>query len=114
MFSNTIGSRNHSYYGNCNADWKDNRIPFIGLGQYPIPDDIKERLRYGQVPMLEFDGKRLVQSLAISRYLAKQFDLVGKNDFEAAQADEIVDACRDMLIMYMIHFHEQDEAKQAY
>ncbi|CAG7785128.1 unnamed protein product, partial [Allacma fusca] len=81
--------------------------------QSSIPDDIKEHLRFGQVPMLEFDGKRLVQSMAICRYLAKKFNLVGKDDFEAAQADEIVDACRDIFMLYMPHIREQDEAKKA-
>ncbi|CAG7717678.1 unnamed protein product, partial [Allacma fusca] len=95
------------------ANWKDNRVALITPAESPIPEDIKTRLRFGQVPLLEFDGKRLVQSQAIFRYLAKQFNLVGKDEFEAAQCDEIVDAIKDVLQVFMMAFHEKDEAKKA-
>jgi len=48
--------------------------------------------------MLEVDGKRLCQSLAITRYVAKKFDLVGVDDFEAAQCDEYVDTVRELMM----------------
>lgn len=50
---------------------------------------------WGQVPLIEFEGKKLAQSLAITRYFAKKFNLVGSNDFEAALTDEYVDSVRD-------------------
>ena len=44
---------------------------------------------YGQLPVLTVDGEKLAQSGAIVRYLAKRFDLLGANDWEAAKADEL-------------------------
>lgn len=50
---------------------------------------------FGQVPILEIDGKMMNQSMAIARYVAKQVNLVGKNDLEALEIDSIVDSIND-------------------
>ncbi|CAD5213123.1 unnamed protein product [Bursaphelenchus okinawaensis] len=52
---------------------------------------IKDTTFYGKIPILEVDGKPLAQCYAISRYLAKQFNLSGKDDWEAAKLDEAAD-----------------------
>ena len=52
-------------------------------------------LPWGQIPILEVDGKVYGQSNAIARYLAKKYNLVGKNEFESLKCDEIVDAFKD-------------------
>lgn len=49
----------------------------------------------GQMPVLEVDGKRAHQSLAISRYLAKQVGLVGADHWEDLQIDTVVDTVND-------------------
>jgi len=54
--------------------------------------------------MLEIEGKRLFQSIAITRFLAKKVGLVGSNDFEAAQCDEYVDATRELMDGTNINF----------
>ncbi|KAI6232874.1 Cytosolic glutathione S-transferase 2B [Aphelenchoides fujianensis] len=46
-------------------------------------------LPYGQLPLLEVDGQKIVQSGAIVRFLAKRFGLNGANEFESAKADGI-------------------------
>lgn len=51
---------------------------------------------FGQVPILEVDGKRVCQSTAICRYLAKQFGLAGKDDWEALEIDATVDTIHDL------------------
>lgn len=51
---------------------------------------------FGQVPVLEVDGKMINQSMAICRYLAKQCSLVGKNDWEALEIDATVDSINDL------------------
>ena len=47
------------------------------------------------MPFLEFDGKILCQSAAIARFLAKQFNLAGKDIFEQAEVDAIVDLMKE-------------------
>jgi glutathione S-transferase len=49
------------------------------------------------MPLLEFDGQKLPQSVTIARFLAREFDLVGKNNAEAAEADAVSDTVADML-----------------
>jgi glutathione S-transferase len=50
---------------------------------------------FGKVPVLEIDGEQIHQSVAICRYLAKQFGLNGSNDREALEIDAIVDTFSD-------------------
>uniref|UniRef100_A0A0N4ZE22 glutathione transferase n=1 Tax=Parastrongyloides trichosuri TaxID=131310 RepID=A0A0N4ZE22_PARTI len=59
----------------------------ISRAEWPA---IKEKQPFGQLPVLEFDGKVLFQSRAIEKYLAKQFGLLGDDDFEAAQIDQYI------------------------
>ena len=51
---------------------------------------------YNSVPELEYNGVRLAQSNAILRFLAKEYNLAGKDNVEAAVADAVVDACVDL------------------
>lgn len=51
---------------------------------------------FGQTPVLEVDGKRIHQSTAICRYLAKQFGLAGKDDWENLEIDAAVDTVHDL------------------
>lgn len=47
--------------------------------------------RSGKCPYLRWMGKKVHQSLAICRYLAKQLNLAGDSDWEAFQIDMVVD-----------------------
>ena len=51
----------------------------------------------GQVPMLEFGGKQLSQSMTIARFLADEFKLAGKTNFDRAEASMIGDLATDVL-----------------
>lgn len=51
---------------------------------------------YGQVPILEYNGKIIHQSAAISRYLAKKVCLVGKDEWEDLEIDAAVDTVNDL------------------
>ncbi|VDL65510.1 unnamed protein product [Nippostrongylus brasiliensis] len=53
---------------------------------------------FHQIPVLEVDGKQLAQCHAICRFLARQFGLAGKSDFDAAMVDAITDQCKDFYI----------------
>lgn len=50
----------------------------------------------GQMPVLEVDGHRVHQSIAIERYLGKRFGLAGANDWENLQIDSVVDTINDL------------------
>ena len=51
----------------------------------------------GTLPILEYNGTTIAQSITIARFLAKEFNLAGKNRIEEAQADMIVDCVSDLL-----------------
>jgi len=89
------------------VDYKDERVDFAG---WPA---IKPSTPFGQLPVLEFDGKKLCQSNTCARYLARQFKLAGKTDLEQAQADMIVDCLEDSTKPMLTFFFEKDEAKKA-
>ena len=74
---------------------------------------IKSSLPWGQIPVMNYKGQLMCQSLSIarwvhgccyglwisfvwSRFLAAEFGLAGKNNLESAQANEIVDAVSDL------------------
>ncbi|KAK6048160.1 glutathione S-transferase protein, partial [Cooperia oncophora] len=57
----------------------------------------KASMPFGQLPVLEVDGKQLPQSYAIVRYLARKFGFAGKNEWEQAQVDAIADQHKDFL-----------------
>jgi len=67
----------------------------------------------GQLPVLEVDGKQLPQSLAIARYAARTNKLTGHDDFEAAQADAIVDYVMDAAKLFAPLYSAKDEEKPA-
>ncbi|ELU14077.1 hypothetical protein CAPTEDRAFT_165896 [Capitella teleta] len=67
---------------------------------------------YGQLPVLEVDGKQLAQSKAICRYLAKELKLMGSNPWEEAKGDMIVDYVEDMRSPIIRIFHEKDEERR--
>lgn len=52
---------------------------------------------WGTVPFAEFDGKKLNQSLAITRFFARKHNLVPKDEYEAALCDEYIDTCKDLM-----------------
>ncbi|XP_059468994.1 glutathione S-transferase-like [Neocloeon triangulifer] len=47
----------------------------------------KQDLPLGQLPILEFEGKTLYQSKSICRFLAKRFNLEGKDEWEVYWCD---------------------------
>ena len=52
---------------------------------------------FGQVPVLEVDGKVLSQSNAIARYIASEHGLTGNDAWDAAVCDQWIDALMDVL-----------------
>ncbi|TGZ53223.1 Uncharacterized protein DBV15_01566 [Temnothorax longispinosus] len=70
---------------------------------------IKPTMPFGKVPVLEVDGKKIDQSAAICRYLAKQCSLAGKNDWESLEIDATVDTMYDLRANIARFFYESNE-----
>ncbi|KAK9888704.1 hypothetical protein WA026_000933 [Henosepilachna vigintioctopunctata] len=70
---------------------------------------IKPNALFGQLPILEFEGKQINQSKAICRYLAKKVKLDGKTDWEDLEIDAIVDCINDLRFKLADYFWETDE-----
>ncbi|XP_072381986.1 glutathione S-transferase-like [Diabrotica undecimpunctata] len=87
-------------------DFEDKRIGLDG-NDWPA---IKPTTPFGQVPLLEHDGKVAHQSTAISRYLAKQVKLVGSNDWEDLEIDAAVDTINDLRAKIAAYHYENDPA----
>ncbi|XP_033362940.1 hematopoietic prostaglandin D synthase-like [Bombus vosnesenskii] len=51
---------------------------------------------YKKLPVLEIDGKPVAQSNAVARYLARKYDLMGKDEWDAMICDELVDTLGDL------------------
>lgn len=58
---------------------------------------------YGQVPILEVNGKYLAQTQTIARFLARKFNLTGADDWEAAKCDEVVDGAHDFSLCEFLY-----------
>uniref|UniRef100_A0A914EER2 glutathione transferase n=1 Tax=Acrobeloides nanus TaxID=290746 RepID=A0A914EER2_9BILA len=73
-----------------NVPYEDKHISFE---EWP---NMKTTTPFGQLPILEVDGKPLAQSFAIARFLAREHGLAGKDDWESAQLDAIADFMKDV------------------
>ncbi|CAD5209094.1 unnamed protein product [Bursaphelenchus okinawaensis] len=63
--------------------FEDNRV------EYKDWMSVKDSYPNKQLPLFEVDGKKLTQSGAILRFVARATGLTGKDSFEEAKADEI-------------------------
>ncbi|CAG9538913.1 unnamed protein product [Cercopithifilaria johnstoni] len=89
-------------------------IPYedIRIQQEDWPTKYKPKMPFEQVPVLEVDGKMLSQSTAIALYLAKKFDLVGENDWEFAQVEELFSVATDLIRHIAPWYKCEDAAKK--
>ena len=72
---------------------------------------LKPKTPYGGLPLLEWNGETLAQSLAITRFVAREVGLAGRNSLECAQADEVVDAFADLTEAMAKAFFSKDDAQ---
>ncbi|XP_023313071.1 glutathione S-transferase-like isoform X2 [Anoplophora glabripennis] len=84
-------------------EFEDNRI---NKESWPA---LKPNTPFGQLPILEYNGKVAYQSTAICRYVAKQVNLVGKDDWEDLEIDATVDTITDLRLKLAQYSYETDE-----
>ncbi|XP_012139900.1 glutathione S-transferase S4 [Megachile rotundata] len=77
----------------------------------PIASDewstLKPSTPFGQLPTLEIDGKVYSQTLPICRYLAKQFNLLGKTDLDTLQIDAVANALHDFRRLTVSQYYRE-------
>nr|AEY80028.1 glutathione S-transferase S1 [Laodelphax striatellus] len=74
--------------------------------------EIKRSTPFGMLPVLEVDGKAVCQSNAVARFLARQYNLAGKDEWEALQCDSLVDTLGDLKQVLWYYRSEQDPIKK--
>ncbi|KAG5666841.1 hypothetical protein PVAND_014851 [Polypedilum vanderplanki] len=80
----------------------------------------KPSMPYGKVPVLEIDGVKYSNTLAICAFLGKKFNLAGSNDLEelqihtaAAFVYDLIDTVEDVLYYYKPSFTEEVYKKEV-
>jgi len=73
---------------------------------------LKAETPLGHVPVLEYEGTKLPQSMAIARFLAKEFGLAGRDNFEQAKVDAVSDTVLEGALKFIPARFETDEAKR--
>jgi glutathione S-transferase len=70
-------------------------------------------MKWGKVPVFEVNGEQMGESVAIGRYLARKYQLVGETPMEEFRADELIDAFADLLPHIDPILEQQDDGKKA-
>ncbi|VBB26289.1 unnamed protein product [Acanthocheilonema viteae] len=94
-------------FAQANVSYEDIRI---SKAEWPA---LKPKTPYGHVPILNVSGKILAESHAIERYLARKFDLLGTNEWEAAKIDEIICNLEDVWVKMQPWLHEEKGTKKS-
>nr|XP_026495721.1 glutathione S-transferase 2-like [Vanessa tameamea] len=71
-------------------EFEDHRIKFEDWGSF------KSLMPFGQMPVLEIDGKKYAQSTAIARYLGQKNGLAGDNLEESFEIDQNIEFLIDI------------------
>ena len=74
------------------VNFKDVRLDM--MTQWPKR---KPTTPFGGLPVLTIDGIQLSQSLPICQFLARKFNLAGKDEFEIAHVNAIADFQNDLM-----------------
>ncbi|XP_046580245.1 glutathione S-transferase 1-like [Haliotis rubra] len=74
---------------------------------------IKPNTPFGKMPVLTIDGKEYTESLAIAKFLAKEFGFYGSNNQEEYEIDQITGMCHDLFLELVKEFFEQDSDRKA-
>ncbi|XP_068617890.1 glutathione S-transferase 2-like [Battus philenor] len=75
--------------------------------------ELKPSTPFGQLPIMEIDGKMYAQGMAICRYLGRKYNLCGADIEEDFIIDQNVDFFTDIRLKAVSAFYEQDEKIKA-
>jgi glutathione S-transferase len=70
-------------------------------------------LPYGQLPVLDVDGVRIAQSVAIARFCGKRAGLYPESDVDQARVDELLDTATQITSLLTPSFKESDPERRA-
>ncbi|XP_050494751.1 hematopoietic prostaglandin D synthase-like [Bombus huntii] len=105
IYFNARGRAEHIRYifAYTGIEYTDERIPEELWPEY------KDSMPYKKLPVLEIDGKPVAQSNAVARYLARKYDLMGKDEWDAMICDELVDTLGDLKQGEYICYYRMEE-----
>merc|ERR1712027_45604 len=91
--------------------YEDNRIapPWDPTSTWA---SLKPTTPFGQLPVLNWDGVEICQSMAAARFIAREVGLAGNTSIEQAQVDEIIDVIQDLINAGVKLYFAKDEAGQ--
>ncbi|UJR21737.1 hypothetical protein I4U23_024812 [Adineta vaga] len=108
------------YYFNARGRAEVSRLIFTVAGQKY--DDVRYEFQewpahkpetpLGQIPVLEYNNIKIVQSTTIARFLAKQFHLAGRDNIEQAKVEAVADTINDILSVIMSIRQEKTGSKK--
>ena len=75
--------------------------------------EFKPKTPYRVIPVLDIDGKLMGGSMAIARYLARQFGMAGEDDIARLVLEGAEGAIDDFKDKMIAMFHEKDEEKKV-
>ena len=87
-------------YGTTQEEWKEWK-------------ELKPNTPYGELPVLEVDGKQFAGSGPIARFVAERFNLAGSNDFENADIASIIVVLDALTQKLTEALFEKDETRKA-
>ncbi|XP_032519385.2 glutathione S-transferase 2-like [Danaus plexippus] len=88
-------------------EFEDVRIPHE---EWPA---MKPNTPFGQLPILEINGKQYAQTSAIVRYLGRKYGLGGNNVDEDFEIDQNMEFFNDLRSKGSALFYEKDEKRKA-
>jgi glutathione S-transferase len=79
-------------FAEAKVDYEDVRLEGAQWGEMKAAG----KTPFGQLPALEVDGQVFAQSMAMARFLARKFSLMGNNELEGLRVDMICEAGVDV------------------
>ena len=75
----------------------------VRLSREEWNSEVKPNIPFGQLPALYFNDTLITQSMAILRFLAREFNLAGQDNIEMGKADMLVHCLGDVMESKMLN-----------